>query len=141
MAFVLENGGGGGVDGVFDTTVEPVSPFALEGEPRFPRDIPIPLPAPVSPAPTPAPIFTAPEEPSPSPVDEITNSIATLLAPILGGGAAGGGVGRPLPFGTAGTRLVAGEQRRSPLLAILILVAIGGIGYFVYRRYRRGRES
>lgn len=129
------------MNGIFDAAIEPVSTFALEGEPRFPRDIPIPLPAPVSPAPTPAPIFPAPEEPSPSPVDEITNSIAALLAPILGGGAAGDGVGRVLPFGTAGTRLVAGEQRRSPLLAILILVVVGGIGYFVYRRYRKGRES
>lgn len=145
------------MDGIFDAAVEPVSQFALvEGELRFLRDVPVPIPAPVSPAPTPAPIFACLQGGVVPPCEGGTvvwnsttcqwdcvggaPSLPDLLAPILDGGG-GGGIGRLLPFGTAGTRLIAGEQRRSPLLAILILVVIGGIGYFVYRRYRKGRES
>ncbi len=63
----------------------------------------------------------------------LLDPIKGLLPPSLGGGGAGG-VGRALPIGTAGTRLVA-QSKANPMLTILILVAIGGIGYFVYKRY------
>lgn len=165
-----EGGGVGGIFGTIVTPVNTAVAVVFEfPEPSFPRDI-MPIPAPIFDAPTPAPIFgggvtACPEgshtecEPCPpgmvcaavcTPVcvsdiavpslPDLLPSLPDLLAPIFGGGGGGGGVGRALPFGTAGTRLVTGE-RRSPLLTILILVVIAGIGYFLYRRYRKGKEA
>lgn len=72
-----------------------------------------------------------------TPVCAPTNAAAiiqdplALISSILGGI---GGRGGPLPIGTAGTRLVAAEQKKSPIALIVILAVLGGLGYWWYRR-------
>lgn len=111
--------------------------------------VPIPTPAPLTPAPIPTPVVIPRNEVRCLGIDcvivveplPLRQTLQPLLAPILTGTGFGGGTGRALPLGTAGTRLVAAPPARSPLVTLLILAGIAGVGYYLYQRYRKGKAE
>ena len=82
---------------------------------------------------------TATVSPTPAPI--ASNGFAEPPIGDVGPGAAGtgGGVGGAgefaPPIGAAGTAIRAATK--SPLATLLLLVAIGAVGYYLYKRYKK----